>query len=136
MPSRQVKIETLKRKTKKQKQMQNRRSCTTTMNKMSKKLVYYQSSLTHTNTFAAAAAAAAASLCHCCVAALLPGVAALVDLVSSVNELNAAVEAECECGGERERADGWESRLGVGERERACAFALCDVVVAFLRGER
>lgn len=112
--------------------MQNRRSCTTTMNKMSKKLVYYQSSLTHTNTFAAAAASA--SLCHCCVAALLPGVAALVDLVSSVNELNAAVEAECECGGERE--SGRESRLGVGERERACAFALCAVVVAFLRGER
>lgn len=92
--------------------MQSRRSCTTTMNKMSKKLVYYQSSLTHTNTFAAAAAAA--SLCHCCVAALLPGVAALVDLVSSVNELNAAVEAECECGGDRERA-GWEWESG---RER------------------
>lgn len=91
--------------------MQNRRSCTTTMNKMSKKLVYYQSSLTHTHTFAAAVAAA--SLCHCCVAALLTGVAALVDLVSSVNELNAAVEAECECGeGVRERAGGWESRLG------------------------
>lgn len=103
--------------------MQNRRSCTTTMNKMSKKLVYYQSSLTHTNTFAAAATA---SLCHCCVAALLPGVAALVDLVSSVNELNAAVEAECECGGDRERADGRESRLGCGRAgESVCLCIVC-----------
>lgn len=105
--------------------MQNRRSCTTTMNKMSKKLVYYQSSLTHTHTFAAAVAAA--SLCHCCVAALLTGVAALVDLVSSVNELNAAVEAECECvEGERERERaggraGWGGRAG----ESVCLCFVC-----------
>lgn len=115
--------------------MQNRRSCTTTMNKMSKKLVYYQSSPTHTNTFAAAAAAASASLCHCCVAALLPGVAALVDLVSSVNELNAAVEAECECGGERESGRTGEQAGSGRAGESVCLCIVC-CSCCFLRGER
>lgn len=88
------------------------------MNKMSKKLVYYQA---HTHTYTHTPSLLL-------LLPLLRCVAALVDPVSSVNELNAAVEAECFVG---ERAQGSSPK----EREREGESAGCtgeSVCVAFI----
>lgn len=93
------------------------------MNKMSKKLVYYQAH-THTHT---------PSL----LLLLLRCVAALVDPVSSVNELNAAVEAECFVG-ERAQGSSPKEREREGESAGCTGESVCVAFICclfFLRGE-